>query len=52
MKKLFRIVSITIKATIYWNLLMMLLKMSQKDPFLLETLIELTIGMEDSHEED
>lgn len=52
MKKLFRLVSITIKASIYWNLLMMLLKMSQNGPVLLDSLVDLVMEMEGKDEED
>lgn len=52
MKDKLRLVVITIKAAIYWQLLMVMLKMSEDEPVLLEALVDMVQKMEELDEED
>ena len=52
MKEKLRLVVITIKAAIYWQLLMVMLRMSEDEPVLLEALVDMVQKMEEPDEED
>lgn len=52
MKDKLRLVVMAFKAFIYWELLMVMLKMSEGDPVLLESLTVMVQEMEEPDEED
>ena len=52
MKEKLRLVVITIKAAIYWQLLMVMLRMSEDEPVLLSALVDMVDKMEVPDEED
>lgn len=52
MKEKLRLVAITIKAVIYWLLLMVMLRMSENEPVLLDALVDMVEMMEEPDEED
>lgn len=52
MKEKLRLVAITIKAVIYWRLLMVMLRMSENEPVLLEALVDMVDKLEVPDEED
>lgn len=52
MKDKLRLVVITIKAAIYWTLLMVMLRMSEDEPVLLAGLVDMVQKMEEPDEED
>ena len=52
MKEKLRLVAITIKAVIYWRLLMVMLRMSENEPVLLDALVDMVEMMEVPDEED
>ena len=46
MKKRLKLITVAIKATIFWNLLMVLLWLARRDPVLLEAALEITEKLE------
>lgn len=52
MKEKLRLVAITINAVIYWRLLMVMLRMSENEPVLLDALVDMVEMMEEPDEED
>lgn len=52
MKEKLRLVIIAIKAAIYWQLLMVMLRMSENEPVLLDALVDMVEMMEEPDEED
>lgn len=52
MEKLSKTIVTVVKAKMYWDLLLLMLRMSEKNPWLLEALEEMVEDMRKRYEED